>query len=120
MDPVPFKPQITPDFVARSLHLKIPVLPRPHLPFTGVLTDSRKVQPGSLFVAIKGDQYDGHDFIEGALSRGARGVICKKGTPITSQKEACIFPVEDTLAAYRRLAASWRREFSIPVVAVAG
>jgi UDP-N-acetylmuramoyl-tripeptide--D-alanyl-D-alanine ligase len=120
MDSAPFKPQLTPDFLIRSLHLKIPVLSRPHLPFTCVTTDSRKVIPGCLFVALKGDQFDGHDFIEKAISQGARGILCRRGFPITGTKEICVFPVEDPLGAYRRLAASWRREFSTPIIVVAG
>ncbi|MEO5969785.1 MAG: Mur ligase family protein, partial [Bdellovibrionia bacterium] len=96
------------------------MLPRPHLPFTGVFTDSRKTEPGSLFVALKGDNYDGHDFIEKAVSNGARGVLCQRGHSITGSKDAYLFYVEDPLRAYRRFAAAWRKEFSIPVIAVAG
>jgi UDP-N-acetylmuramoyl-tripeptide--D-alanyl-D-alanine ligase len=120
MDPVPFKPQLTPDFLVRSLHLKIPILPRPHLPFTSIVTDSRKVQPGCLFVALKGDKFDGHEYIESALAQGARGILCRRGYPLPSTKDVCIFLVEDSLAAYRRLAGAWRREFSLPIVVVAG
>jgi UDP-N-acetylmuramoyl-tripeptide--D-alanyl-D-alanine ligase len=115
-----FKPLLTPDFVVRNLHLKIPVLPRPNSSFTKVTTDSRQVVPGCLFVALKGEKFDGHEFIEAAISKGARGVLFKRGTPVNTSKEVCLFGVEDPLTAYRRLAAAWRREFSIPVIAVAG
>jgi UDP-N-acetylmuramoyl-tripeptide--D-alanyl-D-alanine ligase len=115
-----FKPLLTPDFVVRNLHLKIPVLPRPNSSFTKVTTDSRQIAPGCLFVALKGEKFDGHEFIDSAISQGARGVLFKRGTPVSTAKEICLFPVEDPLVAYRRLAAAWRREFSIPLIVVAG
>lgn len=120
MNPTPYKPVLTPDFLVRSLHLKIQSLQRPHFNFTFVTSDSRKVQPGCLFVALPGEKQDGHNFIENAISKGARGVLCKRGFPLPSYKEIYFFPVEDPLSAYRRLAGAWRREFSIPLVAVAG
>jgi UDP-N-acetylmuramoyl-tripeptide--D-alanyl-D-alanine ligase len=120
MHPTSFKPALTPDFIVRSLHLKVPVLPRPHLPFANITTDSRTLLPGSLFVAIKGDNFDGHSFIEDAITKGARAILCKKGTPVPNARDVSIFSVEDPLGAYRRIAASWRKEFPIPVIAVAG
>jgi UDP-N-acetylmuramoyl-tripeptide--D-alanyl-D-alanine ligase len=71
-------------------------------------------------VAITGDKFDGHNFIPQAIEKGATGIICRRGTPLNPQKGLHLFIVEDTIQAYRRLAAAWRREFSIPVVAVAG
>src|SRR6478735_2363241 len=115
-----FKPLLTPDFVVRNLHLKIPVLPRPNSSFTKVTTDSRQIAPGCLFVALKGEKFDGHEFIDSAISQGARGVLFRRGTSVNTTKEICLFPVEDPLVAYRRLAAAWRREFSIPLIVVAG
>lgn len=115
-----FKPQMTPDFVVRSLHLKIPILPRARTPFTFVTSDSRRVEPGCLFVALKGDQFDGHDFIPSALASGARGILCRRGTTVTSHKDLCLFQVEDPLHSYRKLAAAWRKEFSLPIIVVAG
>jgi len=116
-----FHPRITPSFVVRALHIAVPgVLSRPAVPFTAVITDSRKVQPGCLFVAIKGEKFDGHDFIETAIAQGARGILYRRGHPQPTQKELCLFAVEDTLAAYRRIAQAWRKEYSIPLVAVAG
>ncbi|MGZ6331548.1 MAG: UDP-N-acetylmuramoyl-tripeptide--D-alanyl-D-alanine ligase [Bdellovibrionota bacterium] len=115
-----FYPRLNPDFVARSLGLTVPVLSRPFVPFTSVTTDSRKIREGCLFVALRGEKFDGHDFIETAVQQGARGVICRRGFQLQSYKNLCVFPVEDTQAAYRKIAAAWRREFSIPVIVVAG
>jgi UDP-N-acetylmuramoyl-tripeptide--D-alanyl-D-alanine ligase len=120
MDTSSFNPMLTPDFIVRSLHLRIPALPRPHTPFTGVFTDSRKSVPGSLFVALQGKNYDGHDFIENAVANGARGILCQRGHSVVGSKNAYLFYVEDPLKAYRRVAAAWRKEFSIPLIAIAG
>jgi UDP-N-acetylmuramoyl-tripeptide--D-alanyl-D-alanine ligase len=115
--------KLTPEFVYEKLGFS--ALARRTLsggiaPFTNVTTDSRKVEAGCLFVAISGDNFDGHEFIPQAIQKGARGILCRKGTDITPQKDLSIFAVDDVLVAYRRLASAWRREFSIPVIAVAG
>src|SRR4051812_22804101 len=120
MEPAPFKPLLSPDFIVRSLHLKVPILPRAHTPFTAIISNSKKVIPGSLFVALKGEKYDGNDFIDQAISLGARGVLCRRGAPISAAKDLCLFPVEDPLTAYRKIASAWRREYSIPMIVVAG
>ena len=49
--------------------------------FTLITADSRKVIPGALFVAIKGYSSDGHDYIQAAIEKGAKGVICEKVIP---------------------------------------
>ncbi len=116
-----YTPKLNPEFVARALHLVIPGNQnRSNQAFSFVTTDSRHARPGCLFVALKGDKMDGHDYIDIAISQGARGVLCKRGTPIKDTSEISLFPVEDSLSAYRKLAAAWRKEFSIPIVAVAG
>ena len=67
--------ELTPAFVSQALGLNI----KDSSPsFTRVTTDSRKIEKGCLFVAIKGDNFDGNDFVEQALAQGAAGVICKK------------------------------------------
>ena len=120
MKATPFKPQITPNFIIRTLHLKTTVVPRPNQPFSKVITDSRKAEPGCLFIALKGEKVDGQDFIESAIAQGARGIVCRRGLLGSHYKDVCFFSVEDPLNAYRRIAAAWRREFSIPMVVVAG
>src|SRR5690606_3327780 len=52
--------------------------------------------------------------------QGARGILCRRGTPLPVYPELCVFSVEDPLNSYRRLASAWRKEFSIPIIAVAG
>src|SRR5689334_11162508 len=116
MEPTPFKQLLSPDFIVRSLHLKVPILPRAHVPFTAITTDSRKVIPGCLFVALKGETHDGSSFIESAISKGARGILCRRGAPISPIKDLCLFPVEDPLSSYRKIALAWRREYTIPMI----
>ena len=108
---------LTARFVAQALGLPVPA--DPGAAFTAVSTDSRTLQPGALFVPIRGVRFDGHDFIPAALERGARGVVASR---IVAGADVLVpvFSVPDTLAAFQALAKAWRRLFSIPVVAVAG
>jgi UDP-N-acetylmuramoyl-tripeptide--D-alanyl-D-alanine ligase len=117
-----YEPKITPEFVTRALGLTIPQAILAHLPesFSSVTTDSRKIEPGCLFVCLKGDRFDAHDFIPQAIEKGAQGIVCLRGTSIADPRSAQIFAVEDTVEAFRSLAYHWRREFSCPVIAVAG
>ncbi|MGQ9837794.1 MAG: UDP-N-acetylmuramoyl-tripeptide--D-alanyl-D-alanine ligase [Cyanobacteriota bacterium] len=86
----------------------------PSLPFRTLCTDSRQLQPGDVFVALRGERFDGHQFIPQALAQGAVAVISEQ--PVAG----CHFRVADTLAAYQRIARGWREQFSIPVVAITG
>lgn len=110
------KRQLTPQFVARSLGLSDPT--EDLAPFSTWCTDSRKVIPGSLFIAIPGETFDGHHFIDSAIQAGARGILCRSNTPI--KKGAHFFRVPDSLQGIRTLAIHWRRQFDIPVAVVAG
>jgi UDP-N-acetylmuramoyl-tripeptide--D-alanyl-D-alanine ligase len=90
--------------------------------------DTRSLRPGDLFLAIRGDRFDGHEFVEAALSKGAMGAIVLDSYNVStlSQKRGSnrrvpfILGVNDTLFAYQRLAAYHRSKFTIPVVAVTG
>ncbi len=88
------------------------------LEISGVSTDSRTISPGELFVALKGERFDGHDFVRHAASKGAAAALVSQyvdrpdGFPIIS--------VDDTLRALGELAAGWRRRFDPTVVAVTG
>ncbi|WP_462332821.1 UDP-N-acetylmuramoyl-tripeptide--D-alanyl-D-alanine ligase [Schwartzia sp. (in: firmicutes)] len=90
--------------------------------FTDVTTDTRKIKEGSLFVALRGERFNGEDFAAEAAKKGAAGVIvsdsCKK--EIIDEVQAAVFCVPDTLEAYQKLAHAWRRHFDIPVVAITG
>jgi UDP-N-acetylmuramoyl-tripeptide--D-alanyl-D-alanine ligase len=92
------------------------------LKFSSIVTDSRKIVPGCLFIAIRGDTFDGHDFISQAIQEGAKGILLREDHSAlkTSNAEVCYFPVRDTLMAYRELAKAWRSRFPLPVAMVAG
>jgi UDP-N-acetylmuramoyl-tripeptide--D-alanyl-D-alanine ligase len=83
---------------------------------TRVTTDSRAVRPGDLFVALRGERFDGHEFGGGAAREGAVGVVCERklDTP------AAQLLVSDSLLALQAAARAWRERLAPPVVAVTG
>ena len=90
-------------------------------PATGITTDTRSLKPGDLFVALVGEKFDGHEFVEEAIAKGAVAAIVSK-QPSLSQghPEVPLLLVEDTLKAYQAIARWWRDRFSIPIIAVTG
>jgi len=88
------------------------------LEFTAVLTDSRTLATGALFVALAGDRFDAHDYLDAAARAGAFGMVVRAGTRVPAGVVA--FEVPDTLVAYGQLARTRRRELAGPVVAITG
>jgi UDP-N-acetylmuramoyl-tripeptide--D-alanyl-D-alanine ligase len=91
--------------------------------FLGISTDSRSLRPGELFVALVGENFDGHQFVEEAASRGAAGVVValkEVGALDTQALQIPVIGVSDTLRAFGDLASFWRGRYSIPVVAITG
>jgi UDP-N-acetylmuramoyl-tripeptide--D-alanyl-D-alanine ligase len=86
-------------------------------PYEAVSTDSRTLLPGALFVALRGPNFDGADFVAAAFARCAAGAILERPLADVSIPQIV---VPDALRALQRLAVSWRADFSIPVVGVAG
>ena len=91
--------------------------------FSAIVTDTRKISEGVLFVALKGERFNGEDFAAEALEKGAAGVVVSEACD-KKQLEKCagtVLQVEDTLAAYQLIAKAWREKFpQIPVVAITG
>ena len=85
-----------------------------------VCTDSRQAQPGDLFFAIKGERFDGHDFLSEVAARGAPAVVVERRKIPKPWPECAVLVVEDARAALGRLAGACRREFNLPVIAVGG
>ena len=87
-----------------------------------ISTDSRNISNGELFVALEGDSFDGHEFVEQALSQGAAGAVVKKGFKMTdSMRQQSLFvEVDDTLIAYQDVAAYNRLKSNAVVVAITG
>jgi UDP-N-acetylmuramoyl-tripeptide--D-alanyl-D-alanine ligase len=85
----------------------------------GISTDSRTVMPGELFIPLCGDNFDGHDYIDTAIQRGAAGFLASK--PITNgNRDKGAVQVGNTLAAYQEIARNYLKKFRIPVVAITG
>ena len=82
-----------------------------------VSTDSRSIRPGDLFIALRGEKFDGGAFAAQALQQGAAGVVLDARQ---APEIASAIRVEDTRLALGRLAAAWRQRFAIPVVAITG
>ena len=86
---------------------------------TQVSTDSRSIPNRALFVPLVGERFDGHDYLDAALERGAAGCL-------TARKPASLLPdkfyiqVSDTLEALKTLAAWYRAKFAVPMVQVTG
>ena len=88
--------------------------------FAGVTTDSRRVGGGQLFIALRGERFDGAAFAAASLESGAAGVLVPTGTPVASKADAVVIEVADTLLALQRLGQFVRRESGTSVVAITG
>ncbi len=103
-----------------SLAILADVLKCPHhgpdAVFTGVCHDTRRLQPGDLYVAIKGERFDGHNFLAEAIGAGAVGALLARDmeTPLPYVR------VPNTRLALGNLGAFWRNQFQIPVIAITG
>lgn len=84
---------------------------------TGVCIDSRQVKPGNLFVAIIGERFDGHQFVNDAIAQGAAAVLCSQ------HLKDCAIPqllVSDTIVALTKIATAHRQKLSCAVIALTG
>ena len=87
---------------------------------TRVCTDSRQVAEGDLFVALRGERFDGHHFLEDVARRRAIAAMVDRACLPMPPTSLAVIAVDNTRAALGRLAAQYRREFAVPIVAVAG
>ncbi|MDF9408638.1 UDP-N-acetylmuramoyl-tripeptide--D-alanyl-D-alanine ligase [Pelotomaculum isophthalicicum JI] len=83
-----------------------------------VSTDSRRIEPGSLFFALRGTRYDAHQFLDQAIAAGAGGLVIDRDVEVTAG--ITVIKVLDTLAALQALAASNRERCGIPLIGVTG
>jgi len=84
--------------------------------FSGVSTDTRTLARGNLFVALVGPHFDGHGFVSEAAGKGAVGALVSRDL----EADIAVVQVADTRLGLGQLAAHWRRQFQIPVIAVTG
>ena len=93
--------------------------PRGSTAITSITTDTRKTGKGDLFVALIGERFDGHDYVETAVRSGASALIVSR-PPRLDSVGVPVFEVADTLVALGDLAQYWRRAWGRPVIGVAG
>jgi UDP-N-acetylmuramoyl-tripeptide--D-alanyl-D-alanine ligase len=106
-----------------------PASPSPE-PVPSVSTDSRRLSAGGVFLALVGERFDGHDFLEQAIEAGSAAVVVQSHhlppaslqrlMALAGERGCGVWAVPDTVLAYQQLAAGWRRGFAGPVVAVTG
>ncbi|MBW3570659.1 MAG: UDP-N-acetylmuramoyl-tripeptide--D-alanyl-D-alanine ligase [Gemmatimonadetes bacterium] len=106
----------TADEVRRALETESPA---GDVTFSGISTDTRKIERGSLFVALKGANFDGHAYLAQAAGQGAAAAVVSR-IPADAPPELPLFLVDDTLHALGRLGRHRRRALKARVVAVAG
>jgi UDP-N-acetylmuramoyl-tripeptide--D-alanyl-D-alanine ligase len=98
-----------------------------------ITTDTRTLQPGEVFLALRGETFDGHDFVAAAIAQGAIAAIVDTEFPTSDSASGTqnarpniqnskfpLLQVPNTLSAYQAIAHWWRNQFSIPVIAVTG
>ena len=106
-----------------TLHEAQAMLPRSQLvgdgalAFTRVHSDTRSIEAGDLFVALRGERFDAHDFLPAARAAGAVAALAEHGL---AQAGLAGLLVDDSLLALQTLAAAWRRRAELPLIAVAG
>jgi len=96
------------------------ILDRP-FSMSGVSTDSRSVAEGELFIALKGEHFDGHAYVDDALAKGACAAVVEKAELSRfTRSDGLLLAVESGLAALGNIAAGYRARFDIPVIGITG
>ncbi|MGH8094700.1 MAG: UDP-N-acetylmuramoyl-tripeptide--D-alanyl-D-alanine ligase [Chthoniobacterales bacterium] len=93
---------------------------RGEMPINHLSTDSRTTRPGDLFVALVGETFDGHKFVNDAFVHGAAGAVVQKTWSGKTPPDFALLRVSDTLLAYQQIAARYRRSLGLRVVAITG
>lgn len=89
-------------------------------PVEKISTDSRMIKLGELFVALRGENFDGHNFVESVAKTGAAGAIVDLNWKGKIPANFAVIRVEDTLRAYQNLAANYRKSLLLKVLAITG
>lgn len=86
----------------------------------GISTDSRTLHSGEAFLALRGEKFDGHRFIETAIQNGATALIVEEKISVDLPQQIPQLIVPNTLEAYQKIARWWRDRFEIPIIGVTG
>ncbi|RCS57560.1 UDP-N-acetylmuramyl-tripeptide synthetase [Parvibium lacunae] len=99
-------------------------------PFVGICTDSRQLQPGQLFVALRGEQFDGHAYLPQVAAQGAAAAVVEanalarylhsQASPAMAAAPLPLIIVPDSRRALGEIAAAWRQLYALPMIAVTG
>jgi UDP-N-acetylmuramoyl-tripeptide--D-alanyl-D-alanine ligase len=96
----------------------------PKTSFSGLSTDTRTIKRGEIFLALKGEHFDGHAFVHEAVKKGAAGAIVQNGDLSQAVTETPmsvpLIAVSETLRALGDTARYWRDRFSIPLIGITG
>jgi UDP-N-acetylmuramoyl-tripeptide--D-alanyl-D-alanine ligase len=108
-------------FVAEACGAEI-ISGSPETKFENVCTDSRQAKAGDLFFAIKGEKFDGHDFVAEVAAKGVAAIVLQKSkaNSIVPVPSVPLLAVDDVRSALGKLAAAHRKKLSLPVICVAG
>jgi len=85
-----------------------------------ITTDTRTLEPGSIFLALRGETFEGHQFVDKAFEQGAIAAIVDPQYQPSPDAKHLLLQVDDTLQAYQAIAHWWRNQFQVPVIAVTG
>ena len=88
-----------------------------HHPVFGITTDSREVQDGDLYIALKGERVDGHTFLDSVEDSNAAGALVSQGNPNLNLQQIL---VDDPQTMIGKIANAWRRQFDIPLIGITG
>lgn len=88
--------------------------------FTAISSDSRKISRGDLFIALRGENFDGYSFVNQSAQSGAVAALVNVDSYLDQQMACPLLLVDDTRLALGKLAAHWRKQFDIPLVAITG
>lgn len=89
-------------------------------PLKRVCTDNRAARPGDAFVALKGERFDAHRFLDAALAATCSGWVVRRGAALPAARPPVVLEVDDTREALAAVARLWRGRFDVPVVGVTG
>lgn len=88
--------------------------------YSGVSTDSRTIGAGELFVALRGDRFDGHHYVRDVLAKGAAAALVDHDWAVQQGEGLPLVHVADTRLALGSLAGHWRRQFALPLIGITG
>ena len=106
-------------FIAEACDAEI-LAGAPDTMIENVCTDSRRVKPGDLFIAIKGENFDGHAFLNDVAEKKTAAVVAERGKIPARLPGCAVLAVDDTIAALGNVAAAYRRDLTLPIVCVCG